>query len=191
MLADWKEPFEPMRAHLARAVAPAILVLTVAGCAHEQRPSPPAPRVEVRVPARPAPPPLSAARYVATSGSIDLFVIRSSELALQRSGSAQIRRIASMLIEAHKGTSAQLSFAGRRLNLLPSATLQAAHQAMFDELLSAGNFDAAYLRLERAVHRQGISLDRAYAANGRSPTLRPVAAERLAITLRHLSLLDK
>jgi predicted outer membrane protein len=179
-----------MRTHLARAVATAALVLTVASCAHEQRPLS-RPSVEGRVPGRPAQAPLSAARYVATSGSIDLFVIRSSELALQRSGSARVRGIASMLIEAHKGTSAQLSFAGRRLNLLPSANLQPAHQAMLDQLLSAGNFDAAYLRLERTIHQQGVSLDRAYAANGRSPTLRPVAAERLAITQRHLALLDK
>jgi predicted outer membrane protein len=185
-----KEWFQQMRAHLARAAVPAILVLTVAGCAHEQRPLP-SPPIESRVPARPVQAPLSAARYVATSGSIDLFVIRSSELALQRSGSARVRRIASMLIAAHKGTSAQLSFAGRRLNLLPSATLQPAHLAMLDRLLSAGNFDATYLSLERAVHQQGVSLDRAYAANGRSPTLRPVAAERLAITQSHLSLLDK
>jgi putative membrane protein len=179
-----------MRTHLARALAPAILVLAIAGCAHEQRPLPPLPNVQRPTSARPAAP-LSAARYVATSGSIDLFVIRSSELALQRSASPQVRRIASMLIDAHKGTSAQLSFAGRRLNLLPSATLQPAHQAMFDQLLSSGSFDATYLRFQRTVHRQGVSLDRAYAADGTSPTLRPVAAERLAIIQRELPLLDK
>jgi predicted outer membrane protein len=180
-----------MRARLARAVAPAILIAILGSCAHEQRPSPPQPapeRGESRIP--PAAATLSNGRYVATSGSIDLFVIRSSEIALQRSGSMRIRRVASILIDGHKGTSAQLSFAGRRLNLLPSAALEPRHQAMLQQLLSAANFDATYLSLERTVHQQGLSLDRAYLAQGRSPTLRPVAAERIPIMQRDLALLN-
>lgn len=170
-----------------RAVLPVLTLAIVAGCAREQRPLPPAPPVVVqRVPPAPALS-LSAAQYVLESGSIDLFVIRSSQLALQRSGSARVRQIASMLIYGHKGTSAQLSFAGRRLNLLPSATLQPRQQAMLNQLSSAWNFDAAYVPLERSAIRQAAALDRAYAANGRSPTLRPVAAERAAVMQRELT----
>jgi putative membrane protein len=173
-----------------RAVGVVTAVAVVGGCAHEERPLPPVqPRIVERMPP-PAAQPVSPARYVAESGSIDLFVIRSSELALQRSGSARVRQLASMLIAAHKGTSAQLSFAGRRLNLLPSATLQPAHQSMLNQLLSASNFDLAYLPLERSAVREAFALDRAYAAAGRSPTLRPVAAERAAVMQRELSYLS-
>jgi len=127
--------------------------------------------------------------FVTTNSSIDLFVIRSSELALQRSSSARVRDFANRMIDGHKGTSAQLSLAGRRLNLLPSATLMPAEQAMLDALIASGSFDADYVRDQRLVHQHAITLDSAYAASGQSPTLRPVAASALAVEQRHLRLL--
>src|SRR5690348_11747541 len=114
-----------------------IVTLGLAACAREQ--APPAAYPPPYGTARPPSPggAVSAADFVAINGSIDLFVIRSSELALQRSSSSRIREFASRLIEDHKGTSGQLSFAGRRLNLLPSATLRSAEQAMLESLQSS------------------------------------------------------
>jgi predicted outer membrane protein len=164
--------------------------LGVAACAREQAPPPPA----YPPPSGAVPPPsrggaVSAADFVAINGSIDLFVIRSSELALQRSSSPRIRNFASQMIEAHKGTSGQLSFAGRRLNLLPSATLRPAEQAMLDSLRSSSQFDGEYIRDQRSVHRQAVAVDSAYAARGASPTLRPVAVAALPIEQRHLRMI--
>jgi len=161
--------------------------LGLAACAREEQPVP-ASSSGSRV-SRPQAPNLSASSFVMANASIDLFVIRSSELALQRSSSARLRDFASKMIEAHKGTSAQLSFAGRRLNLLPSATLRASEQAMLDRLQTTPRFDAEYLLDQRLVHQQAIVLDRAYAASGRSPTLRPVAAAALPIEQGHLRLI--
>lgn len=93
------------------------------------------------------------------------------------------------MIQAHKGTSAQLSFAGRRLNLLPSATLRPSEQAMLDSLQTSSRFDAEYVRDQRIVHQQAVAIDRAYAGAGRSPTLRPVAKAALPIEQRHLALI--
>lgn len=172
-----------------RNVALLGVVLGLAACAREQRPPPPVYPPPGVAPPPSLPPSGSAANFVATNGSIDLFVIRSSELALQRSSSPRIRDFASQMIEAHKGTSAQLSFAGRRLNLLPSATLRPAEQAMLDSLQSSGRFDAEYVRDQRTVHRLAVALDSAYAARGESPTLRPVAAAALPIEQRHLRMI--
>ena len=168
-----------------RSFAAWALLLALAGCATREPAHPPS---TVRPP-RPSVPAASPATFVATNGSIDLFVIRSSELALQRSSSPRVRDFATRMIEAHKGTSAQLSLAGRRLNLLPSATLGAAEQAMLDALQASGSFDADYVRDQRIVHQQAIALDSAFAASGDSPTLRPVAAAALPIEQRHLRLL--
>ncbi len=140
-------------------------------------------------PQAPQAPPLSGAEFVDANGSMDLFVIRSSELALERSGSARVRDFASTMIAAHKGTAAQLSLAGRRLNLLPSAILRPAEQAMLDALQASSRFDADYVRFQRLVHQQQIAIDQAYAARGPSPTLRPVAAAALQIEQRHLRLI--
>jgi putative membrane protein len=177
---------------LFRTFAASTIILALAACggagerpAEQQRPAT----------ARRSPPPVSRgaapsdASFVAANASIDLFVIRSSEMALQRSSSPRVRDFASTLIAAHKGTSAQLSLAGRRLNLLPSATLLPGEQAMLDALQASSRFDAEFVRDQRLVHQQAVALDSAYAARGRSPTLRPIAAAALPIEQRHLRLL--
>jgi putative membrane protein len=170
-------------------IAIAALFLHGCGGGEQVRRQTPMPQVPQAVPHRPAPRAVSAATYVATAASIDLFEIRSSELALQRSSSRRVREFASMMISAHRGTSAQLSYAGRRLNLLPSARLSARHQAMFDQLQAAPNFDAAYHRQQAAVHEEALTLHSGYAARGTSPTLRPVARAIVPVIQRHLRLL--
>lgn len=166
----------------------AIIALTA--CAREERPAPPPQLPAPGAFPRPSPgTAISEADFVSENGSIDLFVIRSSELALQRSSSARIHDFAQTMIEDHKGTGAQLSLEGRRLNLLPSATLRPSEQAMFDSLTSSSRFDADYVRDQRIVHQRAITLDTIYAATGSSPTLRPVAAAALPIEQRHLRLI--
>ena len=159
--------------------------LALAGCASS------APQPARQYPA--APPaseaPASAATYVAQAASIDLFVVRSSELANLRSVTPAIRQYADRVIADHRGLASQLSLAGRRLDLLPSATLLPQHQAMLDELAASANFEAAYLRLQRQVHGQGLQLHGNYAARGASATLRPVAANAAQVERRHLDML--
>lgn len=108
---------------------------------------------------------------------------------MQRSSNGRVREFAAMMISAHKGTSAQLSFAGRRLNLLPSATLDAKRQAMFDSLKAAANFDGLYRQQQLTVHQDALALHRNYASRGTSPTLRPVALAMVPIVERHLRLI--
>ena len=169
-----------------RLLARLSLAFGLAGCASEKRAAAP-PELAPPPPfAAPVGPAASTANFVATNGSIDLFVIRSSELALRRSASPRLRDFAARMIEEHKGTSSQLSLAGRRLNLLPSASLQPAHQAMLDALASSTSFDADYVRDQRTVHQDAIALDSAFAAKGGSPTLKPVATAALLIEQRHL-----
>ena len=161
----------------------------LAGCAREEQPAAPTAPVEVQRRTPSLPRAVSAATYVATAASIDLFAIRASELALQRSPSPDIRDLASMLIADHKGSAAQLSFAGRRLNLLPSATLLPRHEAMLTRLNAAANFDSSYRQALLQVEREALTLDSSYAASGSSPTLRPVAAAAVPVVRRHLRLI--
>lgn len=135
--------------------------------------------------------PLFPADYMAMASSIDLFEIRSAELAQSRGANPLHRDFARMMIDAHTGTSAQLSFAGRRLNLLPSATLLAEHQAMLDELSASGDFDSTYHRQQIAVHQAALKLHGDFAARGESPTLRAVAKAAVPIVRRHLDLMRR
>ena len=174
----------------SRFFAALTLMLGLAACGGAERPPAPEAR-SVPQAVRPSSgrAAVAATDFVARNGSIDLFVIRSSELALQRSASPRVRDFATAMIDAHKGTSAQLSLAGRRLNLLPSATLMAREQALLDALQVSGRFDADYVHDQRVVHQEAISRDSGYAANGASPTLRPIAKAALPIEQRHLRLL--
>ncbi len=157
----------------------------LAGCATKTTPTAP-PIPQPRPGTQPA---ASSATYVAQAASIDLFVVRSSELALQRASDPRVRSLARQLIADHTGLASQLSFAGRRLDLLPGASMLPAQQAMFDELSASSEFDRAYIRLQRSVHGAALSLHSAYAARGDSPTLRPVAANAAAVERRHLDML--
>lgn len=138
-----------------------------------------------------APVMLSASAYVAMASSIDLFEVKSAELALQRASDPSNRAFAERALSAHKGTSAQLSFAGRRLNLLPSATLNPEHQAMFDALGAASDFDRTYRTQQSEVLKKGVKLHADYAKSGSSPTLRPVAANAESVMKANLQALGR
>jgi putative membrane protein len=172
---------------VARAT-PLLVACLLAGCST----SPPAPRTSAPSAARAPrilPGAVSPATYVAQAASIDLLVVRSSELAQLRSANPRLRNLANTLAAGHKGLASQLSFAGRRLDLLPGAALLPQHQAMYDELAASGDFDRAYVRLQRSVHGAALSLHSDYARRGGSPTLRPVAANAAAVERNHLELL--
>jgi len=129
---------------------------------------------------------ISAAAYVASASSIDLYQVKAAQLALERSHDPANRAFAQHALSAHQGTSAQLSLAGRRLNLLPSSTLSPEYQAMLDNLATSGDFDKTYRAQEDAVLQQGLKLHSNYAKAGTSPTLRPVAANAEAVMRANL-----
>lgn len=120
-------------------------------------------------------PAMLASAYVAAAASIDLYEIQAAQLAMERSQDPANRAFAQKTLAAHEGTSAQLSMAGRRLNLLPSATLNPEHQAMLDALKATPDFDHTYRAQQAILHKEGIALHGNFAKTGQSPTLRPVA----------------
>ena len=134
---------------------------------------------------------LSAAAYVAAASSIDFYEIQSAQLAMERARDPANRAFAQRTLEAHRGTSAQLSMAGRRLNLLPTASLTPEHQAMLDALRVTSDFDNAYRAQQSILIRQGISLHGNFARAGQSPTLRPVAENAEQVMLQNWNALRR
>jgi putative membrane protein len=166
-----------------RKIAIAAGALALAGCATNAPQPPPRAYAPARQQAA-----VSAATYVAQAASIDLFVIRSSELALVRSPDPSVRDLAARFIADHQGTAAQLSLAGRRLDLLPGANMLPQHQAMYDELAASTNFSATYKRQQLAIHGAALRLHSDYSVIGGSATLRPIAANAAAVERRHLEM---
>lgn len=140
-------------------------------------------------PVRPAPgvvTPVSPAAYVATAASIDLFVVRASELALERSTDSRTRALATALLTEHRGLASQLSFAGRRLNILPRARMQRREEQRLAWLRTQASYDTSYVRQMLVTHEQSLKLHGDFAARGDSATLRPVAASAARIERGHL-----
>ena len=170
-------------AYASAALVPALLVggcLGGGGSGGSTRVATPAAVTAVAVA-----PALAAAAYVAMAGSIDLYEILSAQLALERAQDPANRAFAQRTLAAHEGTSAQLSMAGRRLNLLPSAVLDPEHQAMLDALKATPDFDNTYRAQQAIAHREGVALHSSYASRGDSPTLRPVAKNAEAVMKRN------
>lgn len=132
---------------------------------------------------------ISAAAYVAAAASIDLFEMRSAQLALERAQDPTNRAFAQRALSAHQGTSAQLSMAGRRLNLLPTAELDPTHQAMLDALSATNDFDNTYRAQQRIVVEEGVKLHAGFARSTESPTLRPVAQNAESVMRANLQAL--
>lgn len=159
------------------------LMLLLSACGTKPQPRTPPPVV---VAPRPVPVP-TPAQYLQRAGSIDLFVVRASELALQRSSDAGTRALAERLLAEHRGLAAQLSMAGRRLDLLPGATLLPEQQTAFDMLARTAAFDTSFQQRLLVAHRQAVVMHGNFARAGASPTLRPVAANAERVEVRHLA----
>jgi predicted outer membrane protein len=119
----------------------------------------------------------------------DLFIIRASEIVLSRSPLPRTRRLAQRLLADHKGLSAQLSFAGRRLNLLPQPVLGASHQLRLNQLSTTAKIEQWYWQYMIAEHHEVLWRHRAFAREGSSPTLRMVAVNAIKVEEQHLRLL--
>jgi predicted outer membrane protein len=174
---------------MKRSAAALALALLAAGCSTKRAPAPapvtPAPPPQVIL--TPAPGQVMAPRtYVTTSSTFEMFVLRASELAATRSLSPRVRAYASRELEDHRGLSAQLSFAGRGLNLLPPRAMWKSDAQRLAELEAASDFDALYRKSMIAAHQHHLSLNRDIAERGTSPTLRPVARNAAKVIARHL-----
>jgi predicted outer membrane protein len=170
---------------MKRAAVALALSLLATGCA-TKRPPVPAPPVPPTI-MTPAPGQVMSPRtYVTTSASFDLLVIRAAQLAMVRAQDPRVRAQASAELADHRGLSAQLSFAGRSLNLLPPRAMWQSDARHLAEMEAASDFEAVYKKRMVAAHQYHLAVSRDVARRGTSPTLRPVARNAADVLARHL-----
>jgi predicted outer membrane protein len=165
----------------------ALAAVSLAGCA-PKRPSP-APPLPAPPVARPAA--LDPESYMAFTASSALFAVQASRMAEARGSTNKIKKFAQQVVMDQTGIGAQLSFAGRRIDLLPSARALPEHQAMLDRLATASDFDGTYKAQLAKVLRDAAAAHRAFEASGDSPTLRPVARFAAPVCEKNLEALRK
>src|SRR5262249_48409302 len=142
---------------------------------------------------RPVPPAaaLDPESYMAFTASSALFAVKASNFAEARGSTNKIKNLAGKIVMDQTGIGAQLSLAGRRVNLLPSAQLLPEHEAMLEALATASDFDGTYKAELAKVLRQAAYAHRAFEAGGSSPTLRPVARFAAPVCEQNLAALSK
>ncbi len=166
----------------------ALAALLLAGCASRQAPPPAAPATVRTLPVITA---LAPAIYMQVAASSTLFAIRASELASERANDPRLRDAARTIARDQRGIGAQLNFAGRRLNLLPSAAMTAEQAAELEQLRNSSQFDQLYRQYMEPVLADAYRAHSAFAARGSSPTLRPVAKMAAPATRRNLEVIRR
>jgi putative membrane protein len=121
----------------------------------------------------------------ATSGS--RFQLLSSQLALTRPVSPQVRQFARNVIRDHQQEDRQLRAILRKEGLRPAEGLTAKQRQKLDQLRAARGraFEREYINDHVAGHAQAMALFRDYARNGQNPQLRQFAERRLPVVQEH------
>ena len=163
--------------------------LLLVSCAPKRPPPPPTPPVPAPPVAKPVA--LDPESYMAFTASSALFAVRASDMAEARGSTNKLKKFAMFVIREQTGIGAQLSFAGRRIDLLPSSRPLPEHQAMLERLATATDFDATYKAQLARVLTEAAAAHRAFEESGDSPTLRPVARFAAPICEKHLEQLRK
>jgi putative membrane protein len=134
--------------------------------------------------------PLMAPGYLAQAGSSDQFEIQSGQLALQASQNPAVRNFANMIVADHTRSTQMLMAAAQGAGMSPPPpTILPQHQALLDQLRSAGSgpaFDQAFQQIQVQAHQQALMLHQNYAAQGDVPALRTVAGQIVPIVQMHL-----
>ena len=134
----------------------------------------------------------SATDYVKMAADGDLYEIRSSEVALQKSKRPDVKDFARQMIADHTTTSkslmAALSNKDRKI-ATPSTMMSASNDAKVTLLKKApkASFDDLYLQQQAQAHQDAWALDKGYATDGTDPALMQVASTAVPIIERHLA----
>lgn len=135
--------------------------------------------------------PLDAITYMSMAAGGDQFEIQSSQIALAKASSADVRNFAQMLINDHTLMSSKLMAAASASGLgAPAPMLTPDQQRMLNELQAAPagfSFDQLFLRDQVMAHEMALALHSNYASAGDNPALRAVAAGAVPVIQTHLT----
>lgn len=127
--------------------------------------------------------------FQATAAAWNTFMTRAARLALEVTGSEDLRSLSTTLIEDHAGSAPAMASAAEAdgLPTAPVAGLDGRQSGMIGKLEAApaDGFDRLFLDMQRAAHQETIGLFKGFAENGEG-RLQDYAAETLPILEGHL-----
>jgi|LNFM01.1.fsa_nt_gb putative membrane protein len=127
--------------------------------------------------------------FAERAASSNLFEIESSQLALERARSEEVRAFAEKMIAEHTAAGEQMRAAATEEGLTPVETLMPDHLAQLNNLTTSdpADFDAAYVGAQLAAHTEAVQLFQGYSTQGPGGALRTFATETLPKLEEHLT----
>lgn len=130
--------------------------------------------------------------YVQTATMGDMFEVEASKVALMRAQSAEVKKFAQDMIDAHTKTSDEMKSRLARVGLIVElpTMLDAEHQKMLDDLKAASqqSFEGRYIAQQKEAHEAALMLHSNYAMRGTVPDLKAFAADTVPKVEMHVKM---
>jgi putative membrane protein len=138
---------------------------------------------------------MSAQEFAQQASTMGQFQISSSQLAIEKSEDARIKKLAQTLLADHNLSINALKAALPSSTVNPNAItadLDIAHQGNLDNLrqTTPKAFDNAFLDIQEDAHENMIDLFKDYAENGTDTTLKNYAQNQLPTLRTHLQTVE-
>jgi|APAra7269096661_1048516.scaffolds.fasta_scaffold00127_91 putative membrane protein len=125
----------------------------------------------------------------------DAFEIAAAKLAKTNAESADVKKFAATMIDAHTGSTAKIKAAATKATpaIKPDPTLTSDQQSKLDDLgkLKGADFDKAYVDGQISAHEDALSLMKSYADKGDTTSLKTAAGEIAPKVQEHLDMAKK
>jgi putative membrane protein len=138
---------------------------------------------------------VKATSYVEQTAMGDMFEVKSSELALSKSGNPQVRAFAQHMITDHAASSRELKQAltAAKVDVPVPTALDGEHQQLLDTLQAStgGDFDRNYLKMQMDGHQKALQTQVDYRLHGGNRELQDFATKATTMVQTRLSELGK
>ncbi|MFO1143717.1 MAG: DUF4142 domain-containing protein [Amaricoccus sp.] len=133
--------------------------------------------------------PIEPQAFADTAASSNMFEIRSSQLALERTENADVRAFAQKMVDDHTAAGEKMKAAAKSDGVTPADGMAQQDQAKYDQLAAdqGSDFDHAYLAAQVAAHDDAVALFQAFARQDDGTALTGFAAETLPTLQQHQS----
>jgi putative membrane protein len=135
---------------------------------------------------------VSTAAFVENAARGDIYEIRASKLAMERSKSRPIKQFAAEMIKAHTKTTAGLKAAVAKghVRVRVPTDLDARRQGLFNNLHASSGveFDRRYVAQQIAAHTEALDLMKGYARHGDNKVLKAAAGKTAPLVSSHLDM---
>ncbi|QYO76093.1 DUF4142 domain-containing protein [Devosia salina] len=167
---------------IARTLMATVAILSLPAAAMAQTPSPQNQQTEQASAAATDP-----SMFTALAASGNLFEVETSQNALDRVQSADVRDFAQMMIEDHQKALDQLQQAAAEDGWDMPTEMGNVHRQKFETLSgqNADTFETDYVRAQVQAHNEAVSLYQDYLASGPAGALHTYAQKTLPVLQQH------